>query len=45
MDHAAEGRSLIEAHLADADPDALAAAAEAVFKANWRLLDGVTAAA
>jgi pyrroloquinoline-quinone synthase len=43
--HAAEGRSLIEAHLADADPDRLVEAAEAVFKANWRLLDGVTAAA
>ena len=42
--HAAEGRSLIEAHLADADPDALVAAAESVFKANWRLLDGVTTA-
>jgi pyrroloquinoline-quinone synthase len=39
--HAAEGRSLIEQHLADADPDVLAAAAEAAFKANWRLLDGV----
>jgi pyrroloquinoline-quinone synthase len=43
--HAAEGRSLIEAHLADADPDALVEAAEAVFKANWRLLDGVESAA
>jgi pyrroloquinoline-quinone synthase len=43
--HAAEGRSLIEAHLEEADPDALVAAAEAVFKANWRLLDGVEAAA
>jgi pyrroloquinoline-quinone synthase len=40
--HAAEGRSLIEAHLADADPDTLVAAAEAAFRANWRLLDGVT---
>ena len=40
--HAAEGRSLIEAHLADADPDAVVAAAEEAFKANWRLLDGVT---
>ena len=39
--HAAEGRSLIEEHLADADPDALVAAAEAAFRANWRLLDGV----
>jgi pyrroloquinoline-quinone synthase len=44
VDHAAEGRSLIEAHLAEADPDALVAAAESVFKANWRLLDGVTTA-
>ena len=44
IDHAAEGRSLIEAHLAGADPDALVAAAESAFKANWRLLDGVTAA-
>ncbi len=43
--HAAEGRSLIEAHLADADPDALVAAAEEAFKANWRLLDGVSVAA
>jgi pyrroloquinoline-quinone synthase len=45
VDHAAEGRSLIETHLADADPDALVAAAEAAFKANWRLLDGVSAPA
>ena len=44
VDHAAEGRTLIEAHLADADPDALVAAAESAFKANWRLLDGVSAA-
>lgn len=44
VEHAADGRSLIEAHLADADPDALVAAAEAAFKANWRLLDGVTLA-
>jgi pyrroloquinoline-quinone synthase len=43
--HAAAGRSLIEAHLADADPDALVAAAEDSFKANWRLLDGVNARA
>lgn len=42
VEHAAEGRSLIEAHLADADPDALVAAAEAAFEANWRLLDGVS---
>ncbi|HEX9967492.1 MAG TPA: iron-containing redox enzyme family protein [Solirubrobacterales bacterium] len=43
VEHASEGRSLIEAHLAGADPDALVAAAEEAFKANWRLLDGVTA--
>jgi pyrroloquinoline-quinone synthase len=43
VEHAEEGRSLIESHLADADPEALVAAAEAAFKANWRLLDGVTA--
>lgn len=43
VEHAAEGRSLIEAHLADADPDALVAAAEDAFKANWGLLDGVAA--
>ncbi len=43
VEHAAEGRSLIESHLADADPEALVAAAEAAFKANWRLLDGVSA--
>ncbi len=42
VEHAAEGRSLIEAHLAGADPDELVAAAESAFKANWRLLDGVT---
>lgn len=41
VEHASEGRSLIEAHLAEADPDALVAAAEEAFKANWRLLDGV----
>jgi pyrroloquinoline-quinone synthase len=43
VEHAAEGRSLIERHLADADPDALVAAAESAFAANWKLLDGVCA--
>jgi pyrroloquinoline-quinone synthase len=43
VEHASEGRSLIEVHLAGADPDALVAAAEEAFRANWRLLDGVTA--
>jgi pyrroloquinoline-quinone synthase len=42
--HAAEGRSLIEAHLEDADPGALIAAAESAFRANWRLLDGMATA-
>lgn len=43
VEHAAEGRSLIEAHLEGADADVVVEAAEAAFKANWRLLDGVTA--
>ena len=41
VEHAAEGRALIERHLDGADPDQLAAAAESAFRANWRLLDGV----
>ncbi len=44
VDHAAEGRSLIESHLADTDADQLVEAAETAFKANWRLLDGVQTA-
>jgi pyrroloquinoline-quinone synthase len=45
--HAAEGRALIEAHLDDGegDADVLVGAAESAFRANWRLLDGVAAAA
>ena len=39
--HAAAGRVVIERHLSGADEDDLVAAAEAAFRANWRLLDGV----
>jgi pyrroloquinoline-quinone synthase len=41
VEHAAEVRELIGEIGADADPDALVAAAESAFRANWRLLDGV----
>ncbi len=41
VEHAAEVRELIAEIGADADEDALAAAAESAFRANWRLLDGV----
>jgi pyrroloquinoline-quinone synthase len=41
VEHAAEGRSMIEEHLSEADCEALVAAAESAFEANWRLLDGV----
>jgi pyrroloquinoline-quinone synthase len=40
-DHAAEVRGLIEERAEPADADAVVAAAEAAFRANWRLLDGV----
>ena len=40
-DHAAEGRELLESLASDGDADRLAATAEAAFRANWRLLDGV----
>jgi pyrroloquinoline-quinone synthase len=40
-DHAAQGRALIEEFASGDDEDALAAAAEAAMRANWRLLDGV----
>jgi pyrroloquinoline-quinone synthase len=40
-DHAAEARELIETLADDADGDGLVANAEAAFRANWRLLDGV----
>ncbi|HEX2129076.1 MAG TPA: iron-containing redox enzyme family protein [Solirubrobacterales bacterium] len=40
VEHAAEVRELIEG-LEEVDEDALVAAAEAAYRANWRLLDGV----
>lgn len=40
-EHAAEARELIEELAAESDEDELAARAEAVLRANWRLLDGV----
>lgn len=44
VEHAAQMRALIERRLAEADQDALVAAADRVLGANWRLLDGVEAA-
>lgn len=43
-DHAAEGRALIEELAAEGDEEAIVVAAEAAYRANWRLLDGVEAA-
>jgi pyrroloquinoline-quinone synthase len=40
--HAEESRRLIEAAMTPADEDALVEAAESAFRANWRLLDGVS---
>lgn len=40
-EHAAEARELISELASDADSDRLVAEAEAAFRANWRLLDGV----
>ena len=40
-EHAASGRRLLEGRLDGADAGVLAAEAEAVLRANWRLLDGV----
>ena len=41
VEHAAEGRELIEQRLDGADQDAMVAEAERVLRANWALLDGV----
>jgi len=43
-EHAAAERELIEERLDGADLDALLAEAEAVLRANWKLLDGVSPA-
>ena len=40
--HAEESRRLIEDAMTAEDEDALVAAAESAFQANWRLLDGVS---
>jgi pyrroloquinoline quinone (PQQ) biosynthesis protein C len=40
-EHAAEARELIDELASDDDAERIAAAAEAAFRANWRLLDGV----
>jgi pyrroloquinoline-quinone synthase len=40
--HAEESRRLIEEAMGPEDEDALVAAAESAFQANWRLLDGVS---
>ena len=43
--HAAQARTLLSSRLADADEDALVASAARALAENWRLLDGVEAAA
>ena len=40
--HAEEARRLIEEAMSPEDEDGLVAAAESAFRANWRLLDGVS---
>jgi pyrroloquinoline-quinone synthase len=42
VEHAAETRELIEEVAGSADADAIVDAAEDAFRANWRLLDGVS---
>jgi len=41
VEHAAEARALIEELAGEGDEERLATEAEAAFRANWRLLDGV----
>lgn len=41
VEHAAEGRAMLEGRLDAADEDALVAEAERVLRGNWTLLDGV----
>jgi pyrroloquinoline-quinone synthase len=41
VEHADTGREMIERHLDGEDEEVLVGAAEAAFRANWRLLDGV----
>lgn len=44
VEHAAEGRELLAGLIGSADDEAVAvAAADRAFRANWKLLDGVTA--
>jgi pyrroloquinoline-quinone synthase len=45
VEHAAAARSLLEAHARPRDTERLAAVAGGALEANWRLLDGVLAAA
>ena len=40
--HAEESRRLIDEAMSDDDADGVVAAAESAFRANWRLLDGVS---
>lgn len=43
IEHAAEGRELLESMIGPGEADEVVAAAESAFRANWELLDGVSA--